>query len=238
MRRKMLVGVPRGTSLIPFDDPRHGEPRGYRAGCRLDCCRRAAAAYEAQLVLDRAAGRLRRCPTIGLRRRMYALMAIGHTQAEIGAAAGGLDQRVLWHHVHRTWVSPATRDRILRAYDQLCMTPGRSQASRRAARASGWPSPLAWDDDTIDDPRARPITGRKSRRRGRDPIEVERAVAGEHVDLHSRDLDEVVRRLNRAGRGMNDNEISSHIGVTARTVLRSRNRQGLQAVEQQHMGVS
>ena len=43
-------------------------------------------------------------------------------------------------------------DRIADAYDELSMRQGPSVRNRRL----GYPPPLAWDDETIDDPRARP----------------------------------------------------------------------------------
>jgi hypothetical protein len=67
---------------------------------------------------------------------------------------------------------------------------------------------------------------------------VERALAGDHLDLHPRDLDEVVRRLHAGGHGINDVEIADRVGVTVRTVLRSRKRQGLPPIQRERNGVA
>ena len=48
---------------------------------------------------------------------------------------------------------------VTRVYDELWDTPGPSEAGRRRSRARGCPPPMAWDDDTIDDPRAVPDLG-------------------------------------------------------------------------------
>lgn len=57
-------------------------------------------------------------------------------------------------------VTAATARLIAGLYDQLSMTPAApgysSTRARKFAAGKGWAPPLAWDDDTIDDPRARP----------------------------------------------------------------------------------
>ena len=62
-------------------------------------------------------------------------------------------------------------------YDQISMTPGPDEQVRNAAREQGWATPLAWDDDEIDDPRARPHSPRGIR--GIDEAAVYRRLCGE-----------------------------------------------------------
>jgi AraC-like DNA-binding protein len=97
----------------------------------------------------------------GTRRRVQALMAIGHTVVTI-AAESGVDGSVI-HDVLNgcPTVRGITADRIAAAYDWLSeRQPTGRQASitvsvKRAAR-EGWAPPAAWDDDRIDDPDAYP----------------------------------------------------------------------------------
>lgn len=92
----------------------------------------------------------------GTTRRLQALVAIGWSQtsmaARIGWTVANLNVLVLGR---RSQVSVATAKLIGQMYDELSMTPGGSKRSRSLAMARGWAPPLAWDDDTIDDPRAR-----------------------------------------------------------------------------------
>jgi len=98
--------------------------------------------------------------SIGTARRIRALVAIGYTQAELGRHIG----------MHESWVSKLTKgerpqvnaatvQRVGEVYDRLSMTPGTSESSKRRARSYGWAPPLAWDEDTIDDPAAKPDAG-------------------------------------------------------------------------------
>ncbi|WP_102509103.1 hypothetical protein [Sanguibacter massiliensis] len=96
-------------------------------------------------------------PIIGTRRRIRALLAIGWTHDLIAAAAGLPERRTV------TLLSQAghlcsleNHERIKRVYNELSMTPGPSETNRARARKFRHVPPLAWDDDTIDDPSARP----------------------------------------------------------------------------------
>jgi hypothetical protein len=67
------------------------------------------------------------------------------------------------------------------------------------AKAAGWASPLAWDDDTIDDPTARSNRGTPLGGTAFDEIAVERALHGDDVHLRPVERAEVVHRLTAAG---------------------------------------
>jgi hypothetical protein len=105
------------------------------------------------------------------RRRLQALIATGYTMPAITRAIGIRDVRYLWGIVHgrQTVVTTATATNVSRAYDELWDQPpaSRGVSPARAARAIAlaakhrWAPPMAWDDDTIDDPAALPDwTGR------------------------------------------------------------------------------
>ena len=104
---------------------------------------------------------------VGAQRRIRALIAIGYRHTDITAAmraalpsVGTNSQMVL--HQHGRWVTRAVADAVSTAYDRLAMTPGPSAISRRRAARAGYAPPLAWDDDTIDDPAAQAAEWRRS----------------------------------------------------------------------------
>lgn len=154
-------------------------------------------------------------PSIGARRRIQALLALGWTHDELTARCGintalKLSQRS--HHLLRR-----VHLQIKALYDELSMTPGTSSQTRARAHRSGYAPPLAWDDDTIDDPNARPKGIGKTDRRYRhlvDEAAVIRAVRGDRtVALSTAERREVVRRL-RAD-GWRDVRIEAHTGIRA-----------------------
>jgi transcriptional regulator with XRE-family HTH domain len=100
----------------------------------------------------------------GARRRLQALVAAGHSQAQLGARLGisGADFTKTMTGERLT----AGTVRAVRAlYDELWdVAPDESthrtriaaSRSRNYARARGWAPALAWDDDEIDQPDAQP----------------------------------------------------------------------------------
>lgn len=146
----------------------HGTRHAYnRDRCRCDDCTRASAVYAAGLKKRKhlqASGILpaTHCDGTGARRRLQALAALGWTTVEIGAELGITGEAVQFirdvdsHRMYR-----ATADRIAAVYDRLSMrvppkwTRYRTRVQTLALRR-GWAPPLAWDDDEIDDPGARP----------------------------------------------------------------------------------
>ncbi len=96
----------------------------------------------------------------GTRRRIQALACLGWTltsQAEhIGWKVSNYTSLL-----GRGQVMKATADKVLALYEELSMKRAPaglgSTRVRNLARARGWKPPLAWDDETIDDPAAKPI---------------------------------------------------------------------------------
>lgn len=135
----------------------------------------AKAILAVRATLDTLAGGARFDGT-GTRRRLQALMAIGWSQSKL-AHAMGYELRNFAHLVNATGNVTATTARAVRAlYDDLWdqqppqTTRGDKGAytrSRRYAAARGWPPPMAWSDDEIDDPAAVPDTGTTHRPGGR-----------------------------------------------------------------------
>ncbi|MFE1949973.1 hypothetical protein ACFW9D_05825 [Streptomyces sp. NPDC059524] len=98
-------------------------------------------------------------PSVGAVRRVRALYALGHLNWQIAAEAGVSRDGVCALAAGR-WptIKVAMDDGIRRAYNRLSMTTGTSWKTRNLAAKNGWVSPLAWDDESIDDPDATPAT--------------------------------------------------------------------------------
>lgn len=150
------------------DDPRHGTNAGHRAHFSADTapcqpCRDAHAAYRRNLWRKKYTRRVDtlHVPTVGVIRRIRALQAIGWRLADIDTAMGYDARSNFVHNLTRqAQVHRDTFDKVQAAYDQLCMTPGPSERTRRLALRRGWAPPLAWDD--IDDDAAPQGAGRST----------------------------------------------------------------------------
>lgn len=132
---------------------RCGTVSAYTAGCRCQECRDARRRY------DRA-HRLHGhglVDSLGTVRRLRALSAIGWSQsylaARLGKATSAVHILVVGRHDR---VQRRIADAVAALYDELSMTPGPSEYARTTARRNGWAAPLAWDEDAIDQPDARP----------------------------------------------------------------------------------
>jgi hypothetical protein len=175
------------------DDPRHGTSRGYVLGCRLDCCRRAQMVYMKRYRMGQTP---RLIDPTGTIRRIHALHCLGYSAKQIGAMAGKGDE---WtRHMTRSTVITTTNAALVAdIYERLSMTPATHKLAdriRRESAAKGWAPPLAWDDDTIDDPTARPRRGApRPRKTDVDPIVVERLLAGQRVESTKGERDEAMR---------------------------------------------
>lgn len=103
----------------------------------------------------------RRVPSVGTIRRIRALRAVGYTVEQI-ARESGLNRsnlKMICINEQPT-VFIETAHAVAEAFKRLEMTPApASRAASRGrnyARKRGWPAPLAWDEDSIDDPSAGP----------------------------------------------------------------------------------
>lgn len=144
------------------DDARHGTTRGFHAGCRNTCCRRAIARDEKARRLDKLSGG-RAVPALGAQRRLRALMALGWSTTAIAQHAGLNHRNGVLRIVNgqkgkpTTWLEKKTNDWVCAVYDQLSMQiPDGTYANRTRlyAQRQGWPPPLAYEN--IDDPQDTP----------------------------------------------------------------------------------
>ncbi|MFD7995577.1 hypothetical protein [Streptomyces mexicanus] len=96
-------------------------------------------------------------PAVGATRRIRALYALGHFNHLIAKEAG-ISRDAVCAIAAGKWptIKVSVDDGIRAAYDRLSMRPGQSWKTRSWAEKHGWAPPLAWDDERIDDPQARP----------------------------------------------------------------------------------
>lgn len=138
----------------------------------------------------------------GTRRRVQALATLGWTHVYLAGQVG-----VAPTNFRRAMCQERVTARFARAvhqiYNELWMrAPQEHEVSEgmvvrtvRAARRKNWPGPLAWDDDTIDNPQAQPQTDAVQ------PVVTEgtnvaaRWLLGESVILGSEDRKQVVQHL-------------------------------------------
>lgn len=192
------------------DDARHGTNGGYLEHAVTDrdyCqpCRDAHAHARRQLWRKRYARRVDRLyvDATGTRRRIRALQALGWRFVDIDAACGrpAPSAGCTWSHnlVRQEKVHIDSAEAVAEAYERLSMTLATSLLANRTrtmAASKGWAPPLAWDDDTIDDPAARPRGGRDvPRKTDVDPVTVDRILAGDrHIKATRAERHEVIRR--------------------------------------------
>lgn len=155
----------------------------------------------------------------GTSRRLRGLVAIGYSQSFL-AQRIGVRPTNFGPLVHdRERVTVATARAVSDLYDELSMTPRvgtdhRTKISvsraRRYAERMKWLPPLAWDDDTIDDPFMRPETAVKVSRLAvdADEVAVQRFIEGDLPlkSLTPADRVEVVRQWKAAGRPLKELE--------------------------------
>lgn len=97
-------------------------------------------------------------PNIGARRRLQALMAIGYRHRDLSPKLGFNSALVLSQA--GSWISQRKHDKVKEVYELLWATPGPVPLTSRVRVANrGYLPPLAWDDESIDDPSAEPETG-------------------------------------------------------------------------------
>ncbi|MEV4127045.1 hypothetical protein [Nocardia sp. NPDC049707] len=94
--------------------------------------------------------------SLGARRRVRALNAIGWPTAELAARLGLSTNFVLNDSLRRPHLMYSRWAEIRDLYEELSGTPGPSQQSVTVAKRAKHPSPLAWDGRDIDHPHTQP----------------------------------------------------------------------------------
>lgn len=188
-----------------------GRPHSHGYECyRFDGCRcRVGRAQHAQDAAQRrklkALGLHRPAlvDSTGSRRRIEALMTLGYTAQAIGDRTG-LSRHAIYNLLRERSLPRLLRthaEKIAAVYDELWDKPappsrGARYVSRQAARRGHAP-PLAWDDDTIDDPNAEPRLDAEGSTV--DWVAIDRALQGEDVVLSQDEKHAAALSLFRAG---------------------------------------
>ncbi|MGW2520516.1 helix-turn-helix domain-containing protein [Streptomyces sp. NPDC001617] len=135
-------------------------------------------------------------PALGATRRIRALYALGHFNRTIAVEAG-ISKDAVCALAAGAWprVKAAIDDEVRAAYDRLSMSTGTSWKTRQWAEKHGWATPLAWDDDTIDDPSAVPMTDAVRPAATQGENVADRWLHGESVVLDRDSRREVLRHL-------------------------------------------
>jgi hypothetical protein len=220
----------------------HGTYGAYRCdGCRCFPCR---------LFTSRSGGNRRydgvHISGVGTARRLQALAWAGWGASRLGVELGVTHTAVEIWRAGRADVRPETAARIAALYDRLwnATPPSRSGATRAHNHAvrNGWLPPLAWDEDTIDDPNAEDYahilpaeypnglhTGISAHEQGNSPdlideIAVEQAMTGRRVHLNRVETSEAIARL--TAMHYSAEEIGQRLGMSSRNVVRFRARAG------------
>lgn len=155
----------------------HDTANAYRNhGCRCPEATAANTRYRKR----RAAGMLipASMDNTGVVRRRQALAAIGYGLRDLEPYFNTTSRGIGTYATPGRRVFRATYRRWCEVYDLLSMTPGRNVRAKLEARKRGWAPPLAWDDDTIDDPDAKPDLGDKRARDRVDVVEEARHLLG------------------------------------------------------------
>ncbi len=135
-------------------------------------------------------------PAVGAHRRLRALNAMGYGD-ELLAARLGVDINVVTGMPTKSLIPSGLWKAIDSIYDELSMRPGPDAEIREQSRAAGVVPPLGWDDDEIDNPKAR-SQERVQPRQGAGAVPVDEAVVirrlgGEQMPLRFCERREIVR---------------------------------------------
>lgn len=139
---------------------------------------------------------------IGVARRVQALMTLGWTRRCM-AAKSGMAERSLSRALRKGQVTVELARRIEALYDELWkrrpmpdeVSEVVAHRTRVYAAAMGFTGPLAWDDDTIDDPTAVPMTDAAEPTATEGGNVAARWLLGESVVLGPEDRKEVLAHL-------------------------------------------
>lgn len=113
--------------------------------------------HTADLILSMGAPTAGFVGAAGPSRRLQGLARMGWTLDDLAAETGlPFSTLAVIRQGTRSQTAARAATLIAAVYDRLCMVPGPSPVTAVYARSQGWVPPLAWDDDTIDDPTASP----------------------------------------------------------------------------------
>ncbi|WAJ48034.1 hypothetical protein OK015_28720 (plasmid) [Mycobacterium sp. Aquia_216] len=130
-----------------------------RTGAAVKVLRSTAAkilAVTAPSATDDVPVATRPASALGTRRRVRALVAAGYTPSMLSHELGITPKNTYTLFSHCDEVPAAIAHAVADLFDRLEMTPGPSDRARILAHKLRWAPPLAWDEDSIDDPNSDP----------------------------------------------------------------------------------
>ncbi|QWY84249.1 helix-turn-helix DNA-binding domain protein [Arthrobacter phage Zaheer] len=152
-------------------------------------------------------------PSIGLRRRLQALLTMGWRHQDLEPLLGFDSGVVLYQKGDVTFRKHEATKRV---YDELWNKRGPADLrTMRVVAKAGYAPPLAWDDDTIDDPTAAPDLGARIYAQGRCP---EGAI--HKADAAVEDVEFLIRD------GLNWTDITERLDVKPASLERTLARKG------------
>lgn len=168
--------------------------------------------------------------SVGTQRRLKALMAMGWPSAELCRRAGG-GPHWFFRILRRPRVRLNTSAAVTALYDDLwrqrpedCGIPEEdAKRAREFAKRRGFAPPLAWDDDTIDDPAAVPILDAEAPAPSSDISAVDRYLNGESIVLDKDGRRKVIAHYMEWTNRPVEN-IAAELGIVPDSVTRSWER--------------
>lgn len=159
--------------------------------------------------------------SLGTRRRAQALLTRGWAYAGL-ARRCGLRPDAFACALRAGRISSQTAATIAAVYDQLVTAPPPvgwvADRARRTAARRGYPPPLAWDDDTIDDPTAQPAHDAPTDPNAVDTIAIERAISGDLPWTRLTAEERIAAYAELTARGWSPTRISRRFGLSGSTV--------------------
>lgn len=185
------AGVPRNT-IDNIED-----------GVYATCLARVAAAILAVTPSRAVYGPGDLVSSIGARRRVHALNAMGWASDELARQLGLSDRRIA-ESINKSEITYRRWCEIRDLYDKLSAIPGPSLKARKAATRNGYHAPLDWEYLDIDDPDVTP--------------EPAKATPRHIIEQQKRDRDNQIRAAVEAGRPLD--VIAREIGASVDHVRR------------------
>jgi hypothetical protein len=209
--------------------PRHGDRNAFtKFDCRCPDAIEDERVYRKRLRQGRAQPRM--VPALAAMRRLQGLAVLGYSPAVIAAQCGGTRANLerVRSGANKT-VLACTEARVAAFCHTVPGLPLEGDASvnqvKNTAARNGWKPLLAWDDDTIDDPKALPRHRLSPQAYVVDPIELELAISG-HLPRgrdkhHPKVIRAAVRHLTDVV-ALTAPEIAERLRIEERTVTRVR----------------
>lgn len=220
--RRPLIGV----RYLPASDPAcpgqlHGNATAYTTkGCRCPEAREDWRLYNKRRREGRQPGA--HIDATGTARRLQILAWHGYGWASIAPRLGASRRRVAELAIRRhPRVHRNTAAAVADLYDTLTRLPaptGQAAAyARTVAKRNGWPPPAAWDDDSLDDPDARPCVAPELNEPLIDEVAVRLAVRGDSaVIARLTDAEREHAALRMLATGAGYTRVAAHLDLPER----------------------